>query len=138
MAIHGDVDAAVKALVKAAAPAASVFGLDGNEAVLEQVGPGGRIIVQYGDPGDPEVSLSPLTYYYDRSIALDIDGTPAEVTAILVAIGSALEANRTLGGVVEFVDAIAPLIETQSVEGSPIVTSASATIVATYSTPHPL
>lgn len=139
MSVHRDVDRAVKALAAAAVPNAEVLGLDGAGASPDRIGAPGRIIVQEGDPGQPEITLSPLTYHYDRSIPIDVTAASAAVLdAIFVALSAAIAANRTLGGLVEFLDATAPLTEAQAIDGAPVLSAGSATIVATYSTPQPL
>lgn len=53
--------AAVKSLVAAALPGAEV---KRNLAKAERIPPGGLVVIRDGDPGEPEVSLSPLTYLY--------------------------------------------------------------------------
>ena len=138
MSVHDLVDAAVKALVIAAAPIALIVGLDGQEAELDRVPAGGRVAIGNGDPGEPDITLSPITYHYDRSIDIEITAAPATVRAIVDALSVALAADRTLGGVVEWADAIAPLIVSESADGAPVITTASATIVASYSTTRPL
>lgn len=52
---------AIKALVAAALPDADV---KRNLAKADRIPPGGLVIVRDGDPGDPEVMLSPLLYIY--------------------------------------------------------------------------
>lgn len=139
MSVHAVVDQAVKALVAAAATGAQVVGLDASEAVPERLAAGGRVVVRDGDPGQPEITLSPLTYCYDRTIGIEVTAvTSAEVDAILTALSAAIVADRTLGGLVEFLDATAPLVEAQAIEGAPVLAEGSATIVASYSTSQPL
>ena len=61
--------AAVKSLVAAALPGAEV---KRNLAKAERIPPGGLVVIRDGDPGEPEVSLSPLTYLYSHRIPLEI------------------------------------------------------------------
>jgi hypothetical protein len=57
---------AVKALVAEALPDAEIRGFDGDATKPTRVGSGGCVIGTRGDPGDPEVDLSPLTYNYSH------------------------------------------------------------------------
>ena len=61
--------AAVKALVAAALPGAEV---KRNLAKAERIPPGGLVVIRDGDPGEPEVCLSPLTYLYSHRVPLEI------------------------------------------------------------------
>lgn len=92
--------AAVKALVAAALPGAEV---KRNLAKAERIPPGGLVVIRDGDPGDPEVSLSPLTYLYSHRIPLEIAAYESAtltreqvLDAMLGATGAAVIANRTL------------------------------------------
>lgn len=103
---------AVVALLTAALPAAEV---KRNLAKPEWIPPGGLVIVRDGDPGDPEVTLSPLTYLYEHRIPVEIavhdtGSGPREraLDMMLGAIGAAVASNRTLGGLCDFLEAEAP------------------------------
>lgn len=140
-----DVAAAIKTLVQDALPGADVLGLDGRDAAPDRIGPLGRVIVRAGDPGDPEIDLSPITYNYDHTFELEIAAyqsssrTAAQaVDDMLGAVATAIQANRTLGGLVDWLDAASPLTDDDYSEGAPVARRADATIVATYSTTRPL
>ena len=94
--------AAVKSLVAAALPGAEV---KRNLAKAERIPPGGLVVIRDGDPGEPEVSLSPLTYLYSHRIPLEIVAYESAtlsreqvLDAMTGVIGAAVMANRTLGG----------------------------------------
>lgn len=136
---------AVEAMIRAALPAAEVIGLDDGADVPDRIAPGGRVIIRPGDPGTPEIDLSPLTYNYQHPIPFELaaigDGQmgPAEqIDAMLVAIGDAIDADRFLGGLVDYLDATAPETADLYVEGAATAHEAAGTIDASYSTTKPL
>ena len=136
---------AVKALLVTALPGVDVQGLDGMDAAPDRIGPNGRCTIEAGDPGRPEIDLCPPTYNYQHQIPVTIDGvaagnqTPEQVVdAMLDLIAAAIEADRFLGGLVDYLDATAPPANDDYVPGAPVTGGAALTIVATYSTAHPL
>ena len=69
---------------------------------------GGLLIVRDGDPGEPEVSLSPLMYHYEHGAEIEVlvqdepstrDGV---FDALLGLLSNAIAADRTLGGTVDY------------------------------------
>lgn len=140
-----DVVEGVKALVIAALPGASVRGLTQDEEKPSRVGPGGYVGVRAGDPGEPEVDLSPLTYHYEHPIPLEIAAyesatltTEQVLDGMMVAIGEAIEADRTLGGLCTFLEATAPSTDDFDDVGIEAGGWATLTVVAHYSTANPL
>jgi hypothetical protein len=103
---------AVKALVAAALPSAEV---KRNLAKAERIPPGGLVVIRDGDPGEPDVTLSPVSYLYTHRIPLEIAAFESAtltreqvVDEMLAAIGAAIIANRRLGGLVDWIEAEAP------------------------------
>lgn len=134
-----DVLTALKALMVAALPAAQVVGLDEEEDTPSRVPAGGRVVVPGGDPGEPEVDLSPLIYNYAHEIPIDvIMADEVTLDAALVAIGTAIEADRQLGSRCEYLDAVAPNTINVGAEGAPALRGARVLVTAYYSSPHPL
>jgi hypothetical protein len=136
-----DVLTAVKALVAAALPDAEVLGLDGDEAAPDRISAGGRVIVRSGTPGDPEVDLSPLTYHYEPEIPIEVASSTGDedtLDAMTGAIGRAVQADRTLGGLVDWLDATAPLTDDVYLAGATPARGAVLSIIAAYSTSDPL
>lgn len=130
---------ALVALAKTAAPDADVLGLDDDARAPKRVGPGGQIVVRAGDPGDPEVDLSPLTYNYDHRFGVEIIAvSEAMIDALMVAIGQAIEADRFLGGLCQWLEAAAPETEEIAADNAKAQRGAMFDIVATYSTTSPL
>ena len=133
---------AVKALVASALPDADV---KRNLAKPERIAPGGLVIVRDGDPGEPEVMLSPLTYIYTHRIPIEIaayetSSQPREevLDDLLGAIGSAVAGDRTLGGLCDFIEAEAPSTDDVETAGARTGRWADASIVAVYGTTDPL
>jgi hypothetical protein len=140
-----DVLKAVKALAAAALPGATVLGLDNKAGKPQRVPANGLVVVREGSPGQPAIDLSPLTYNYDHSIPLEVAAyesssrTPSEaLDDMLVAIGAAIAADRTLGGLCDWLDAEAPNVEEFTGEGTAMGAEASLIITAAYNTPNPL
>lgn len=96
-----------------------------NEVLSEKVPSAGLVIVRDGEPGEPEVLLSPVSYLWRHRATLDVvvaGGTQAERDAaldtLLIAIDAALETDRTLGGLVDFLEIGPPSFEIVPIEGA--------------------
>jgi hypothetical protein len=133
---------AVKALVAAALPDADV---KRNLAKADRIPPGGLVIVRDGDPGEPEVVLSPLLYIYTHRIPIEVAAYETSsqsreqvLDEMLGAIGAAVAGNRTLGGLCDFIEAQAPVTDDVETAGARAGRWADAAILATYGTPGPL
>lgn len=133
---------AVLALGAAALPGADVVR---NQDKPARIGPGGRLIIRDGDPGEPEVDLSPLAYNYAHRIPLEVahyeaPGVTREeaLDDMLTALGAGVEADRTLGGLVDFLETAAPATDDTEVEGARSSRWADAALVAHYRTTSPL
>ncbi len=132
----------VRALIAVALPAARV---ERNAAKPERIPAGGLVIIRDGDPGDPEVHLSPLTYIYTHRVPVEIAVLAAPplsreqvLDQALQAIGEAVEANRTLAGLCDFIEPEAPSSDDLEATGTVAARWADLVIVATYATPNPL
>jgi hypothetical protein len=132
---------AVFALVQGALPFADVAR---NRDKPNSIGPGGQVIVRDGDPGPPEIDLSPLSYNYEHRITVEIaapsDSRPREeaLDDMLAPIGAAIAADRFLGGLCTFLDVEAPAPDDLDAPGARTTSWADLTIVASYATPGPL
>ena len=114
-----------------------------DEVLPERIPPAGLIILRDGQPGEPEVTLSPLRYHYQHRAELEvIVQTPASrATAfdmLITSIGTALAADRTLGGLCDWVEAEAPASVDLPVEGAVALKAAVITVVLHYTTADPL
>lgn len=132
---------AIVALITAAVPDAKV---ERNLTKPERIPPGGLVIVRDGDPGEPEVMLSPLTYLFSHRIPIEVaarqtaDPREQALDAILGRIGVEIAANRTLWGLCDFIEAEAPATADIEISGALPGRWADVSIVATYATPDPL
>lgn len=111
----------------------------------EKVPVGGVVIQRDGNPGDPEVTLSPLQYHYEHQAEAEIivegktdAARAAAFDALIVEVGTALTIDRTLGGRCDWVEASAPSPVDLPVEGAQALKAAIITITLTYSTADPL
>jgi len=133
---------AVHALIASTLPSAEV---KRNLAKPERVPPGGLVIVRDGDPGEPEITLSPLTYIFTHRIPMEVAAyeTSSEIRervldGMLAALGGAVASSRTLGGLCDFIETEAPVTEDVETAGARAVRWADAVIVAVYGTTDPL
>ena len=140
-----DVLKALKNVIAEALPGAQVMGLDGGEVAQQRVPDGGRDIVRTGDPGQPEVDLSPARYNYDHSIPIEVTayksaGRTAEeaLDDMLMAIDAAIVADRFLSGLCTSLDAMAPATDDIFTEGATPLRGADLMLVASYTTTSPL
>lgn len=133
---------ALKALVAAALPAADVRGFDGDTTAPATIPDGGCVIGLPGDSGQPEVDLSPLSYNYGHQLMLEVAAPKGEggaaLDAMLIPIGTAIEADRTLGGLCEFLEAEAPDRNDRTIAAGTVINWATVAIVASYATSNPL
>lgn len=135
---------ALKALVASALPSADVRGFDEAATRPDRIGSGGAVLGHPGVPEETDVDLGQLKYYYDHAVPLEIhpsDGSAdpaADIDTALKAIGDAVAADRTLSGVVEWIEASSANEEDLSVDGAESIRWAEITITASYSASHAL
>lgn len=83
---------------------------------------GGLLILRDGAPWEPEVTLSPLRYHYQHRAEIEavVQGTARDAAfdTLIASIGAALAADRTLGGLCDWVEAEAPRPVDLPVEGA--------------------
>lgn len=108
---HEAVLEAVFALVDAALPAATVK-RNAKPQRLDQ--PGGLVVVWDGEPGEPEMDLSPPVFNFQRRVMLGFGAyasaskTASQVTAEMKQlVADAVAADRFLGGLAEWVETAA-------------------------------
>ena len=114
-----------------------------GDVLPERIPAMGLIILRDGKPGDPEVTLSPLTYFYEHRAELEVviqagTGRDALFDALTANIGTVLAADRTLGGLCDWVEAEAPEPVDLPIEGAAALKAAVTTVVLHYATSDPL
>ena len=113
-----------------------------GDVLPERVPAAGLLILRDGDPGEPEVTLSPLRYHYTHRAEIEavVQGATRDTAfdALCASIGTALAADRTLGGLCDWVEAEAPQPVYLPVEGAAGMKAAVITIVLHYTLADPL
>ena len=113
-----------------------------GEALPERVPAAGLLILRDGEPGEPEVTLSPLAYHYQHRAEIEavVQGTDRDVAfdTLCASIGAALAADRTLGGLCDWAEAEAPRSVDLPVEGAASLKAAVLPVILHYSTADPL
>jgi len=111
----------------------------------ERIPAGGLLILRDGDPGPPEVMLSPLSYSYEHKAEVEVivqaktlAARAAVFDTIMQNLGTVFAANRTLGGFCDWVEAAAPKPVDLPVEGGEALKAAIIDITLIYTTSDPL
>jgi hypothetical protein len=138
-------ETALQALLAALTSLAGVT-VEREAVVPERVPPGGLVILRDGEPGEPEVTLSPLTYHYGHTAQLEVlvqvpgagSARAVSLDGLLGRIGTVLASDRSLGGAVEWLEWAAPRTEDLALSAGAPIKGASVELFLTYSTPNPL
>jgi hypothetical protein len=120
--------------------------IDRNSVLPEKVPAGGLIILRDGDPGDPEQALGGFgATYYQHAVEIEVyleegdaAARDAAFDALLQEIGSALDADPTLGGLAFGLTYGRPEPSIEAVAGAPAIKSATLTVPVDYETEAPL
>lgn len=142
MSLRNDILTALTSAIASALPSAVV---DRNGVVLDRLGSGGRVCVRDGDPGEPEVILSPPAYSFrHRAVVEAVVTGPTDAAretaleALLAGISGALAEDRTLGGLADYALAGAPQTEAVPVDGAAPLLGATVTVDLYYTSADPL
>ena len=106
----------------------------------------GLIVLRDGDPGDPvDVTLSPVTYTFDHRVEIEVYAQAQAKTArtatldgLIGAIGSALAADRTFGGLADWSAPGGPSVTDTGSTGAQSIASAAINLTVTYTVNDPL
>jgi hypothetical protein len=114
-----------------------------GEVLPERVPAAGLLILRDGDPGEPAVTLSPLRYHYQHRAEVEAvvqigSGRDAAFDALSAGVGMALSADRTLGGLCDWIEAEAPRPVELAVDGAATLKAAVIPIVLHYTCDDPL
>jgi hypothetical protein len=113
-----------------------------SDVLPERVPTSGLLILRDGEPGEPDVTLSPLRYHYQHRAEIEavVQGAARDTAfdTLAASIGAAIAADRTLGGLCDWVEAEAPRPVDLPVEGAASLKAAIITVILHYSTADPL
>lgn len=115
--------AVLEAAMAARSPAPLVLR---NETVPQRLPPGGLIVVRDGETVEEMPLLSPLAWQVEHRAEVEVTATSAVLLdALLVDIGTAIVADRTLGRAVDWCQPGSPSFEDVEFEGAAAVRAAS-------------
>jgi hypothetical protein len=113
-----------------------------GDVLPERVPTDGMQILRDGEPGEPEVTLSPLAYHYQYRAEIEAVMQGADRDAafdtLTASIGAALAADRALGALCDWVEAEPPRPVDLPVEGAASLKAAVIPVVLHYCTADPL
>lgn len=113
-----------------------------GDVLPERVPASGLLILRDGEPGEPEVTLSPLRYHYQHRAEIEavVQGAGRDVAfdMLCASIGGAIAGDRTLGGFCDWIEATAPEPVDLAVEGAASLKAAVIPVILHYSTQDPL
>jgi hypothetical protein len=114
-----------------------------GEVLPERIPPAGLMILRDGTPGDPGVTLSPLTYHFQHRAELEVIVQSAHerdgaFDALIAQVGAIIVADRTLGGLCDWVEPEAPEPVDLPVEGAASLKAAVIPVTMHYATKYPL
>ena len=116
-----------------------------NEQLPTKVPSEGLFILRDGDPGEPEVTLSPPRYHYQHKVEIEaLVQHPEQVQRdkaldnLLLLLAQALEGQTSLGGLVDYLHIETPEFLTETIEGAPTIKAAVVPIILEYTTSNPL
>lgn len=114
-----------------------------NPGKAQKIPDGGSLVtLRDGDSGEPEVLLSPLTYIYQHEASIEVSVSTMSpdtlLDTVLQSIGAVLEADRTLGGLAEWMEPRAADILQDDTEGAPALRLATIPVMIRFHTANPL
>jgi hypothetical protein len=116
-----------------------------NSILPEKIPDAGLIILRDGDPGEPEEALGGFgSTYYQHAVEIEVyleegDATTRDAAFdLLQQIGTALEADPTLGDLAFGLTYGRPEPIIEAVAGAPAIKSATLTVTVDYETDAPL
>ena len=116
-----------------------------NAALPERIADHAMAILRDGEMGEPEVSLSPLTYHWQHQVAIelfvadpDASTRDSRMDGLLTELATLIETDRTLAGVVEYAEIGPPKFDELAPEGTNGIKACLLPVVLHYSSPGPL
>ena len=116
-----------------------------NEVLRQAVPPGGMIVLRDSEPGEPDMTLGTVSYWYTHRVDLEVfvpalfDGTAeGRLDTLLTYIGATLSVDESLGGRAQMMSWGAPDVSVVSMDGGPPILSALVAVVVEYQVSDPL
>ena len=116
-----------------------------NAALPERIADHAMAILRDGEMGEPEVSLSPLTYHWQHQVAIelfvadpDASTRDSRMDGLLTELASLIKADRALAGVVEYAEIGPPKFDELAPEGTSGIKACLLPVVLHYSSAGPL
>jgi hypothetical protein len=116
-----------------------------NAALPERIADHAMAILRDGEMGEPEASLSPLTYHWQHQVAIelfvaDLDASTRDsrMDGLLTELASLIEADRTLAGVVEYAEIGQPKFDDLAPEGTRGIKACLLPVILHYNSAGPL
>ena len=116
-----------------------------NAALHERIADHAMAILRDGEMGDPEVSLSPLTYHWQHQVAIelfvadpDASTRDSRMDGLLTELAFLIETDRTPAGVVEYAEIGQPKFDELAPEGTSGIKACLLPVVLHYSSAGPL
>ena len=116
-----------------------------NAALPERIADHAMAILRDGEMGEPEVSLSPLTYHWQHQVAIelfvadpDASARDARMDGLLVELAALIEQDRTLGGQIQYAEIGPPKFDELAPDGTSGIKACLLPVVLHYSSAGPL
>lgn len=114
-----------------------------NEVLPERIPAAGLLILRDGTPGEAEVTLSPLRYHWQHRAEIEVfirgsSGLELAFDALAERVGQVIAADRTLGGLCDWIETDAPEPADLAVEGAPSIRAAVLILNLHYTSNDPL
>lgn len=116
-----------------------------NAVLPERVSDQAMAILRDGDMGEPEVSLSPLTYHWQHQVVIelfvadpDASARDARMDGLLVELATLIEVDRTLSGVIEYAEIGPPKFDEMAPDGIGGIKACLLPVVLHYGSSGPL
>lgn len=114
-----------------------------NEVLPERIPAAGLLILRDGTPGEAEVTLSPLRYHWQHRAEIEVfvrgqSNLELAFDVLAETVGQAIAADRTLGGLCDWIETDAPEPADLAVEGAPTIKAAVLILTLHYTSTDPL
>ena len=115
-----------------------------NEVLPTRIPATGLVIMRDGDPGEPvEVTMSPIRYHYEHRVEMEVffeaaTARDAGFDWIAAQIGQVVIADRTLGGLCDWIETGAPELDDLALAGAETLKAGIVPLILHYAVADPL